>query len=46
MDFPVRPTRVKTEEMLRGTANGNGEEDARNEALIDADLFALVTPNV
>ena len=46
MDFPARRTAVKNEEVLRVTANRSGEEDARNEALLDTELFALVTPNV
>ena len=44
--FPARRTKMKTEEVLPVTATRCGEEDARNEALFDAELFALVTPNV
>ena len=46
MDFPARRIKVKTEEVLPVTATRSGEANARSEALTDAELFALVTPNV
>ena len=46
MDFPARRTKMKTEEVLPVTATRSGEEDARNEALFEAEVSAIATPNV
>ena len=46
MEFLARRRKVKSDEVRRTTATDSGYDDALNEALIDAELFALVTPNV